>query len=204
MINKNKSQKGFTPLENKRKQILSSLTGFTPLQIKQNAKKRKFVTGFTLVEIIVAGLIITLTTGGTFASYLYARQYSDKFRHRAMAQRGAQEIAEYIRYRLADGYRNETDLAVGTYTKSDVTDTHLSDILYLEDPSDPDLTYGIWDEMHRRVDNLIVSYTIEDVFFQLDPVTGNAVEQPTVAGTHNSRKFKKVIINVNYDNRRAI
>ena len=154
--------------------------------------------GFTLVEIIVAGLIISLTALGSFSAYLYARQFSDKFRHRAQAVSGAQKIAEYIRYKLADGYRNEIDLAAGsTYKKiADassvaVTDPSLSDML------DPDT----W-QLANLVDNMAIEYTVNDVFFEPD-ATGKVEEKPVVAGTADSRKFKKVMVKVTYDNRRA-
>jgi type II secretory pathway pseudopilin PulG len=177
MINKNKvNKKGFTPLENKRSSILSSLTGFT------------------LVEIIVAGLIITITAGGTFAAYLYARQFSDQFRHRAMAQRGAQEIIEYIRYRLADGYRNNVDLEPGfeyglvadpTVPRRAVADTDLQDIL---NPAD-------WN-MNSFVDDLNISYDVSEVHFD-----DAGTEQAGAFAANPARNFKKITVRVTYHNR---
>jgi Tfp pilus assembly protein PilV len=195
---------GFTPLEiwatnrlkTKRKHHLS-LTGFTPLEITESSyskNKRSYplsLTGFTLVEIVVASLIIAITVIGTFNAYVYARQFSNQFRYRAQATAGAQEIAEYIRYRLAHGYRNETDLAVGTYADhSAVTDLYLQNIL---NPAN-------W-QINNLVDNLNISYTVSDVNFRR---SGSwAREQSGLGADPPSRAFKKIIVRITYDNRTA-
>jgi type II secretory pathway pseudopilin PulG len=182
------NRKGFTPSENKKSLILSSLTGFT------------------LVEIIIAGLIISITAGGTFASYLYARQYSDKFRHRAMATAGASEIAEYIRYKLADGYRNSIYLntTTGTYDKNTITaadpgyDANLNTML---DPA----TWGI----NSLVNDLDISYTVSDVWFDNNGVEKDESEYAALISANDPSMpidrpaFKKITVSVTYDNRRA-
>ena len=154
--------------------------------------------GFTLVEIIVAGLIITITAGGTFASYLYARQYSNKFRHRAMAMRGAQEIAEYIRYRLADGYRNGVYLDTGTAGSK----TYDKDTIAANAPGyDSDLATVLnpdnW-QINNLVDNLDISYTVTDVFFDTNAM--ETLVDPASPPADN-RRFKKITVRVTYDNR---
>jgi type II secretory pathway pseudopilin PulG len=188
MIYKNNSNKtGFTPLENKRSSILSSLKGFT------------------LVEIIIAGLIISITAGGTFASYLYARQYSDKFRHRAMATAGASEIAEYIRYRLADGYRNDVDLAAGkTYRNTAVINSpgyvpSANEQAPVDAVLDGFLDPGSWD-IDDFVDSLDISYTVSDVNFDTAGLVG---EEQNGLAADPSRRFKKITVRVAYDNRKA-
>jgi prepilin-type N-terminal cleavage/methylation domain-containing protein len=162
--------------------------------------KNKSKKGFTLVEIMVAALIITITAGGTFAAYLYARQYSDKFRHRAMAQRGAQEIAEYIRYRLVGGYKNNVYLntTTGSYDKDTIAPTDSGSDSSLNDMLDP----ANW-RIKPLVNNLNISYTVSDVWFDNDGIecSVNNGTNPKLPTTRPA--FKKLTVRVTYDNRRS-
>jgi len=148
--------------------------------------------GFTLVEIIVAGLIISITAVGTFGAYLYARQFSDKFRHRTHASSGAQEIAEYIRYRLADGYKNDVYLNTATadYDMDTIAVGNAGYDVDLDDMLNP----ANW-QMNDLVESLAISYTVTDVNFDVD-----GVEQAG-AGADPKRQFKKIVVRINYNNR---
>ena len=148
--------------------------------------------GFTLVEIIVAGLIISITAVGTFGAYLYARQFSNKFRHRAHASSGAQGIAEYIRYRLADGYKNDAYLNT-TSADYDMDTIDAADAGYDTDLDDM-LNPANW-QMDDLVDNLAISYTVTDVNFDAD-----GIEQAG-SGADPKRQFKKIVVKVTYNNR---
>jgi len=171
--------------------------------------KRMFAKrGFTLVEIIVAGLIISITALGSLSAYLYARQFSNKFRYRAHALSGAQEIAEYIRYSLVDGYRNNVDLVPGLEyalvadaanpSSRAVTDANLINIL---DPVN-------W-QINTLVDNLAIIYTVENVYFdnngvertEAEKVVLVAASDPSMPATRPA--FKKVTVRVNYGNRKV-
>ena len=55
---------------------------FTPAQ---TVRGRNFVTGFTLLEILVAMIILSLTVGGLFAVLLSARRGSTHDRNRVIA-----------------------------------------------------------------------------------------------------------------------
>jgi Tfp pilus assembly protein PilV len=184
------NRKGFTPSENKKSLILSSLTGFT------------------LVEIIIAGLIISITAGGTFASYLYARQFSDKFRHRAHAIAGAQEIAEYIRYRLADGYRNTVYLDTSAGAKTYVMDTIQSTDAGYDSELNEALNPAHW-QLDSLVDTLAISYTVADIWFDNNGVEKDESEYAALILANDPSMpidrpaFKKITVSVTYDNRRA-
>jgi len=172
--------------------------------------KRMFAKrGFTLVEIIVAGLVISITALGSFSAYLYARQFSDKFRYRAHAMSGVQEIADYIRYTLADGYRNNVDLVPGfeyalvadvvaNPNRRAVTDANLIKIL------NPDN----W-QINTLVDNLAIIYTVENVYFDDSGVEKTKAQRDALVSALDLSMpatrpaFKKVTVRVNYDNRRV-
>jgi type II secretory pathway pseudopilin PulG len=204
MKHKNKSQKGLTPLE-----ILATNGS------KTKRKHNLSLTGFTLVEIIVAGLIISITTAGTFAAYIYARQFSDKFRHRAMAQRGALGIAEYIRYGLADGYKS-TDLESGICVSSaavdiddDDYDPNTDGIVPVDDflgGADGLLDPAIW-QINNLVDNLAISYRVDAVYFDNSGAEKTLAERnelilasdPSMPDTRPA--FKKITVRVTYNNR---
>jgi prepilin-type N-terminal cleavage/methylation domain-containing protein len=146
-------------------------------------------SGFTMVEIIAAAVIISITVAGTFSAYLYARQFSNKFLYKSTATKHAQAIVDYLRYRLPDGYQNNSDLASGqTYTQTGVTDSGLADLL------DTDA----WD-MADKVDSLDAEYEIQDVAFNDQ---GQEVAfDPSIHGP--GRAFKKVIVRVNWQERES-
>jgi len=170
--------------------------------IHKNKSHRK---GFTLVEIIVAGLIISITALGSFGAYLYARQFSDKFRHRAHGMSGVQEMADYIRYRLADGYRNAAYLIDGT--TYDVSTVDAADPDYDADLSSM-LDPNNW-QINNLVDNLGIAYTVNDVYFDNSGVEKTKVEfdalvaaaDPSMPATRPA--FKKITVKVSYDNRKT-
>ena len=161
--------------------------------------------GFTLVEIIAAALIISITTLGTFSAYPYARQFSDKFRYRAHALSGAQEIADYIRYKLGDGYRNAAYLTDGT--TYDVSTVNAADPAYDADLSRM-LNPGNW-QMYSLVDNLVIEYTVNDVYFDNSGVEKTKAEHDALVAALNLSMpatrpaFKKVTVRVSYDNRKV-
>ena len=160
--------------------------------VNQKISKRSSSKGFTLVEIIVASLIISITTLGTFGAYLYARQFSDKFRHRAHAGSGAKGIAEHIRYRLADGYKN--DVYLNTATADYDMDTIDAGNAGYDADLDDMLNPANW-QMNDLVENLAIAYTVTDVNFD-----ANGVEQAG-AGADSKRQFKKIVVKVTYNNR---
>ena len=158
----------------------------------QKISKLPSSKGFTLVEIIVAGLIISITAAGTFGAYFYARQFSDKFRHRAHASSGAQGIAEYIRYRLADGYRN--DVYLNTATADYDMDTIDAGNAGYDAGLDEMLNPANW-QMNDLVENLAIAYTVTDVNFD-----AAGIEQDG-SGADPRRQFKKIVVKVSYNNR---
>ena len=60
-----------------------------------NIKSKK---GFTLVEIIAAALIITISAAGTFSAYVLARKFSNRFANKSQATKIAAAIADDLRY----------------------------------------------------------------------------------------------------------
>jgi prepilin-type N-terminal cleavage/methylation domain-containing protein len=146
-----------------------------------------FSRGFTLVEIIAAALIISITTAGTFSAYLYARQFSNKFLYKTTATKHAQGIADYIRYGLSEGYGNPSDLVHNrTYNSGDVTDSVLAGLL---DSSN-------WD-MNNKVNQLNASYQVQNVCFN------SAGREVAFDASQPHRAFKKIIVRIAWQEREA-
>ena len=71
---KNATKRGFTPLEKTTDKEQSSLTGFTPLEtIGRRKKPLMFLTGFTLVEIMIVVGIIMLILALAMPNFLRMR-----------------------------------------------------------------------------------------------------------------------------------
>ena len=77
-----------------------------------NIKSKK---GFTLVEIIAAALIITISAAGTFSAYVLARKFSNRFAYKSQATKIAAAIADDLRYK-----HSYSDFKLGgTYEEND-------------------------------------------------------------------------------------
>lgn len=70
---------------------------FTPLETKVQFKNRRmFLTGFTLVEVIVALVIMLITATGVFSSFIVVKRYVVRATHRILALNFArQELEEF-------------------------------------------------------------------------------------------------------------
>lgn len=79
---------------------------------------KKFVTGFTLVEIIIAILIIVTLSGGLFSAFWGAQRFLNRAKHRVQAYNFAIEVLDRLRsnYKYRD---TEMDVANG-YLASDI------------------------------------------------------------------------------------
>ena len=141
--------------------------------------------GFSLIEIIIAAIIITLAAAGAYSAFIYARFFSNKFQYRSMATRHAQQIVEELRFR--HGYDEDDTgeaLEVGTnFTTAGPDPASLLDVT-------------TW-ELDDRVDSLTAAYGVEDVWFV------NGIEQTADPG-NGWLPMKKITVRITWDERTGV
>ena len=141
--------------------------------------------GFTLVEIIVAGLIISIAAAGTFSAYVIARQFSNKFHHKSVATNLAVAAADELRH----GGAYEA-IAIGP---------------------GQDLTANAptgWAEFAASVDNPTIVYDVDNVWLGDNgieyTVYQDGIDAAALPAPLNSRlPFKKITVRITWDERQA-
>lgn len=71
--------------------------GFTPLEKRHSAKGTFSLTGFTLIEIIIAMLLLTFAATGIFAGFVSSKRYSNLAYHRLQSLNLARRTLESLR-----------------------------------------------------------------------------------------------------------
>ena len=132
-----------------------------------NIKSKK---GFTLVEIIAAALIITISAAGTFSAYVLARKFSNRFAYKSQATKIAAAIADELRYRYSFEGKDSTGAPTAKLNigKTTLDATDLSSLS----------TGGL-------LKGLSAEYTVARVWF-LDDGSGNISETTDDPGTDAS------------------
>ncbi len=93
--------------------------GFTPLQtLIAHSRTRRFVTGFTLVEVIVALMVILVAATGVLASFIAAKRYTVRANHRIIAMNLARQKLEILRAHMRQDTWDSGNLSVGSYSES--------------------------------------------------------------------------------------
>lgn len=78
--------------------ITHNAKGFTPSETIGQPKKRKMsLTGFTLVEVVVAVVIVAATAAGIFASFIAAQGYVSRARGRISSVNAFRQQVETLR-----------------------------------------------------------------------------------------------------------
>ena len=137
-------EKGFTPL-----QILKdSLLTICKLRNKDSGRlidpHKKFVTGFTLVEIMVSVVIIVIIAGGLFGAFVGAQRFLIKARYRLQAYISEKEVLDKLR---SDSQWADNNMSEGLspHKASDIgvnVSGELSRLLLNVNP-DTDFTYNV-------------------------------------------------------------
>ncbi len=167
--------------------------GFTPLQINlcmQNIfknyifkySKRKFVTGFTFVELIVATVILGIAVAGVYAAFLSSVKFTGAFRHEVMAAILTDSLLQQVR---AEYEHTDPDDTTSPYAVDDATNGAVAN------PPDFSLsTFTLDDQLDGEVENLTnTGYTVTD-------------ENLSADGFSNQEySFKRITITVEWDER---
>jgi len=106
-------KKGFTPF-----QILKdSLISICHIRRKDSLiicdDSKKFGTGFTLTEIIISVLLVTLISAGVFGAFVGSQYFFNRSRHRLQAINFAREAIDRMRSQ-SDCEYNDPNMGVGT------------------------------------------------------------------------------------------
>ncbi|NQT89660.1 MAG: prepilin-type N-terminal cleavage/methylation domain-containing protein [Candidatus Omnitrophica bacterium] len=133
--------------------------------------------GFTLSEVIVAAVIMSLAVAGSYSSYFLARMFGHRFQHKTYAINRANELADYLRHHL--DYDNP-DLTNGNH-------------IY------PAAAYNVldvssWDiVVNKEVRDLAAQYNVSQVWFN------NGVEMAVDGSQTPDQIFKKITVTVTWD-----
>ena len=93
------------------------MTRFPPKN-KKGKVVHPFSTGFTLLEIVIAFLILSVATAGLFSSFMAARKYVSHSRHRLAAANAARIILEDLKNSVRQDTWNDNNnnpLACSSY-----------------------------------------------------------------------------------------
>lgn len=96
--------------------------GFTPLE---KAVREDSLTGFSIMEVLIAMLILSIIVVGTISVFTFANRSVTKARHRSQAQNLAREIQARL---LGDYTWNSVELSDGVHTQGTDTWLNLSDL----------------------------------------------------------------------------
>jgi Tfp pilus assembly protein PilV len=90
--------------------------GFTPLEISSTNRKTKFLTGFTLLELMLAAGVLIVAISGLIAAFIGCYCLNETARNLTFATMGAQEKLEEIRnhnfYKIYQDYYNGSTFGV--------------------------------------------------------------------------------------------
>lgn len=82
--------------------------------------------GFTLVEIIVALMVILVAATGVLASFIAAKRYTVRANHRIIAMNLARQKLEMLRAQMRQDTWDSGNLSIGNYNESLSSESRLT------------------------------------------------------------------------------